>query len=36
MKQLIVSAGPDKDIIRLDKKDYNYLVSVRRIKEGQV
>lgn len=36
MKQLIVSAGPDKDIIRLDKKDYNYLVSVRRVKEGQV
>ena len=36
MKQLIVSAEPDKDIIRLDKKDYNYLVSVRRIKEGQV
>ncbi|MGI5065418.1 16S rRNA (uracil(1498)-N(3))-methyltransferase [Treponema putidum] len=35
MKQLIVSAGPDKNIIRLDKKDYNYLVSVRRIKEGQ-
>ncbi|UTC78225.1 16S rRNA (uracil(1498)-N(3))-methyltransferase [Treponema sp. OMZ 799] len=36
MKQLIVSAEPDKDLIRLDKKDYNYLVSVRRIKEGQV
>lgn len=36
MKQLIVSAKPDRDVIRLDKKDYNYLVSVRRIKEGQV
>ncbi|UTC67610.1 MULTISPECIES: 16S rRNA (uracil(1498)-N(3))-methyltransferase [unclassified Treponema] len=36
MKQLIVSAEPGRDIIRLDKKDYNYLVSVRRIKEGQV
>ncbi|UTC61282.1 16S rRNA (uracil(1498)-N(3))-methyltransferase [Treponema sp. OMZ 787] len=36
MKQLIVSAENDKEFIRLDKKDYNYLVSVRRVKEGQI
>lgn len=37
MKQLIVSTQPDKEgIIRLTEKDYNYLVSVRRMKEGHV
>lgn len=36
MKQLIVSAENDKEFIRLDKKNYNYLVSVRRVKEGQI
>ncbi len=36
MKHFIVSKEPDSlGRIRLDKKDYNYLVSVRRLKKGQ-
>ncbi len=36
MKHLIVSQEPNSDgKIRLEKKDYNYLVSVRRVKKAQ-